>query len=109
MYVEHVFDKADGDRGANSIPTKQSKDMHALWDGLLDSNYRESAVRRRAIEVTALASEEPLRVDGTSFDWLTESRQVAVDIVYADEVMEPITVAMRAKSSEIVELNLSEE
>ena len=109
LYVEHVFDKADGDRGANSIPTKQSKNMHALWDGLLGSSYSESAVQRRALEVVALANEEPLRVDGTPVDWLAESRQVAIDIVYADEVMEPITVAMRANSSEIAELNLSEE
>jgi hypothetical protein len=29
------FDSESSDRGANSIPTKQSKNTHALWDGLL--------------------------------------------------------------------------
>ena len=109
LYVEHVFEKADGDRGANSISTKQSKNMHALWDGLLGRDFSESAVRRRAIEVTNLAKEEPLQVDGGPEVWLAESRQTATDFVYAPEVLEPITLAMRAKTTEIVELHLSED
>lgn len=31
LYALDLF--PDGDRGANSIKTKQSKNMHALWDG----------------------------------------------------------------------------
>jgi hypothetical protein len=30
LYMEKVFVKKDGDRGANSIPTKQRQNMHAL-------------------------------------------------------------------------------
>jgi hypothetical protein len=33
--MEGVFENKDGDRGANSIPTKQRQNMHALWDQLL--------------------------------------------------------------------------
>ncbi len=32
LYMEKVFVEQDGDRGANSILTKQKKNMHALWD-----------------------------------------------------------------------------
>lgn len=46
LYVEHVFESKDGDRSANSIPTKQSKNMHALWDGLLSRDFNEGDVSR---------------------------------------------------------------
>ena len=109
LYVEYVFEKPDGDRGANSIPTKQSRNMHALWDGLLGGSFNEAAVRRRVLEVAELSKDEPLRVDGGPEVWLAESRQAATDFVYAPEVLEPITLAMRAKSTEVIELNLSED
>ncbi len=50
LYIEGLFPK--GDRGANSIKTKQSRNRHALWDQLLGRVYDASDVRRRASEVT---------------------------------------------------------
>ncbi len=46
LYAEGVF--ADGDRGANSIKTKQRSNMHSLWDGLLGDRYNTGDILRRA-------------------------------------------------------------
>ncbi len=54
MYVEGLF--PEGDRGANSIPTKQGRNMHALWDGLLGNSYDSGDVRRRMKEITSNSS-----------------------------------------------------
>ena len=49
LYVEGLF--PEGDRGPNSIKFKQSKNMHALWDGLLGPKWDEADVNRRASEM----------------------------------------------------------
>lgn len=105
LYVEHVFDAKDGDRGANSIPTKQSKNMHALWDGLLGRDFSEGGVNRRIAEIEKV--EYAFGITNPE-QWLQESRDYAKTDVYTPEVLEPITVAMRAKSKTIAELDLSE-
>jgi S1/P1 Nuclease len=105
LYVEHVFDSKDGDRGANSIPTKQSKNMHALWDGLLGRDFNEGDVNRRIAEF----QKTEFTVGLTNPDqWLQESRNAAKSDVYTVGVLEPITVAMRGKTNKISELDLSE-
>jgi hypothetical protein len=43
--------KKDGDRGANSIPTKQRQNMHALWDQLLGQDFALRTTRRRYAEI----------------------------------------------------------
>ena len=99
LYVEGVF--PEGDRGANSIKTKQSN-MHALWDGLLGPKWDEADLNRRASEMPKIE----LGAGGIDA-WLKESRELAVKDVYAPDVMEAISVAMRGKT-EVAELNLSE-
>ena len=105
LYVEHVFDAKDGDRGANSIPTKQNKNMHALWDGLLGRDFSEGDANRRIAEIQKLEFSFLIM---NPDHWLSESRNAAKSAVYTPEVLEPISVAMRAKSKTIAELDLSE-
>lgn len=104
LYVEGVF--PEGDRGANSIPTKQSKNMHALWDGLLGRDFNEGDAQRRIAEINALKL-PPVQIADCKI-WLDESRMAARESVYAAEVLEPISVAMRSGSTKLDELQLSE-
>lgn len=95
LYAAGLF--PDGDRGANSIPTRQKNNMHALWDGLLGGSYDEGAINRR---VEAIAGEpefdalgdaalkKPKALD--SLTWLAESREAAVAHAYTHEVLGPI-------------------
>ena len=79
--------------------------MHALWDGLLGRTFNEGDVNRRIAEIQKTEFTFGL----TNPDqWLQESRNIAKSDVYTAEVLEHITVAMRAKSKTIAELDLSE-
>ncbi len=100
LYVEGVF--PEGDRGGNSIKTRQSKNLHALWDGLLGPKWDETDVDRRAREMPKVE----LAAGGIDV-WLKESRDASVASVYAPEVMEPVSVALRAKG-EVPQVDLSE-
>ncbi len=42
----------EGDRGANSIETKQARNMHALWDQLLGRGFDYGDVKRRVVEIS---------------------------------------------------------
>jgi hypothetical protein len=52
LYMEGVFIEANGDRGANRIFTKQNRNMHALWDGLLGRDFDLGDTRRRILEIS---------------------------------------------------------
>lgn len=105
LYVEGIF--PEGDRGANSIKTKQSGNLHALWDGLLGRSFSESDVNRRMKEIEGVAfvmnSYQAQSIQG----WLDESRREAMRFVYDSEVLDHISVAARSKSTEIDTLDLS--
>lgn len=92
----------EGDRGGNEIKSRQSKNLHALWDGLLGPKWDEADVDRRGREMPKVE----LAAGGIE-TWLKESRDAAVRDLYAPEVMEPVSVAVRAKG-EVAEVNLSE-
>ncbi|WP_010581954.1 S1/P1 nuclease [Schlesneria paludicola] len=49
LYSKRLF--PTGDRGGNEIPTKQGRNLHALWDNLLGPKFDEGDVLRRAAEV----------------------------------------------------------
>ena len=91
-YMENVFSEADGDRGANRIITKQNKNMHALWDGLLGRDFDLADTRRRIFEITGdqdLSS--TVKPDGDWINpqtWLFESRVAAISYVYTPEVLD---------------------
>jgi hypothetical protein len=100
LYAAGLF--SDGDRGANSIPTRQKNNMHALWDGLLGGNYDEGAMNRR---VEAIAGEPQFDALGDAalakpdaldpFTWLAESREAAVAHAYTHEVFGPVKEVMK--------------
>ena len=113
LYAESLY--PEGDRGANSIKTKQGKNMHALWDGLLGPRYNTGDVMRRVAEIEGnsslqIAAESAVsRPGGKECEtWLWESRELATRYVYAQPVFEPISVAVRSASSELPEIDLPE-
>jgi hypothetical protein len=101
LYAERLFPA--GDRGANSIPTQQKNNMHALWDGLLGGNYNEGTMNRRvealegeseydAIGQAALA--KPNALDPLT--WLAESREASREYGYTHEVLGPVKAILEA-------------
>ncbi len=114
LYVETVF--PEGDRGANSISTKQGGNMHALWDSLLGSRYDAGDVARRVEEIRSdvgLMREAELSntIENSlsPLTWLQESREAARACVYTPEVLEPVSLAMRSGTAEFRTLDLNEQ
>jgi hypothetical protein len=114
LYMEKVFVKKDGDRGANSIPTKQRQNMHALWDQLLGDEFAQRTNRRRFAEITSspqltqigrIAVSIPGGLD--PLVWLGESRKAAIENVYAPEVLDSLSIVSRgiAEKPEVLELS----
>ncbi|BBO33632.1 S1/P1 nuclease [Lacipirellula parvula] len=111
LYAARLF--PEGDRGANSIPTRQKNNMHALWDGLLGGRYSEGTLDRRVKEIAApefavagnaaMAAENPLE----PLVWLAESRSAAVDHAYTHEVLGPVKATME-EGGELPEIYFSE-
>ena len=106
--------KKDGDRGANSIPTKQRQNMHALWDQLLGDEFAQPTNRRRFAEITSspklteigrIAVSTPGGLD--PLVWLGESRKAAIENVYAPEVLDSLSIVARgiAEKPETLELS----
>ena len=94
----------EGDRGGNEIKPKQSKSLHALWDGLLGPKWDEADGNRRAAEIegdefiTRIAKSMSSSIDSaTPVAWLKECRGYAPSTVYAPPVLRPIVVAFRGK------------
>jgi hypothetical protein len=102
LYMEGVFVKKDGDRGANSIPTKQRQNMHALWDQLLGQDFDLGSMRRRYAEIVTSSElkaigEQALAVPGglDPLVWLEESRKLATEHVYGPVVLESLERVQR--------------
>jgi len=115
LYMEKVFVKKDGDRGANSIPTKQRQNMHALWDQLLGDEFAQRTNRRRFAEITSspqlteigrIAVSIPGGLD--PLVWLGESRKAAIENVYAPEVLDSLSIVSRGIAEKPETLELSE-
>jgi hypothetical protein len=115
LYMEKVFVKKDGDRGANSIPTKQRQNMHALWDQLLGDGFAQRTNRRRFAEITSspqlteigrIAVSIPGGLD--PLVWLGESRKAAIEHVYTQEVLHPMNIVARGIAEKPEVLDLSE-
>ena len=97
LYMEGVFEGKDGDRGANSIPTKQRQSMHALWDQLLGQDFALGSMRRRYAEIVTSSElkalgEQAVAVPGglDPLVWLEESRKLATENVYSPVVLESL-------------------
>jgi len=114
LYSEVAF--PNGDRGANSIPTKQMKNLHALWDSLLGPKFDAGDVGRRRREIlgnpdlAADAKRAADEVDGLDpLTWINESSELARLWVYTDEVIEPIEAVERKLKPKLTMIELSEE
>lgn len=112
LYVEHVFPQ--GDRHATAIRVEPGGNLHALWDGLLEKRFQRADVWRLKQKISgvmfaAMYDVHDLPETLAPETWLAESRNFARKYVYTSEVMDPITVAMRGRSTEIQTINLSEE
>ena len=114
LYAEIVF--PEGDRGANSIRTRQAKNMHALWDQLLGQRYAHGDIRRRMVEIQSdtelLALADAAMVELNRLDplvWLKESRDAGLQFVYTPDVIEVVLRAQRAGSANLEPISLSEE
>jgi len=115
LYMEKVFVKKDGDRGANSIPTKQRQNMHALWDQLLGDEFAQRTNRRRFTEITSSPQLTEIGKIAVSIPggldplvWLGESRKAAIENVYAPEVLDSLSIVSRGIAEKPETLELSE-
>jgi hypothetical protein len=91
LCMENVFTEEDGDRGANRIFTRQNRNMHALWDGLLGRDFNLGDSRRRILEISK--DQELLSNRRHDSDWmvpqvwLAESRVASTKHVYTQVVL----------------------
>jgi hypothetical protein len=104
----------DGDRGGNLIPTRQGRNLHALWDQFPGRGGDDRTARTRALQILAdeslvkLGQEAARELDEQV--WLEESHELAVTAVYDREVL----VFLRVQESgpadaQLPALELSEE
>lgn len=113
LYMAGVF--PEGDRGANLIPTRQAKNLHALWDSLLGDRYDAGDIRRRC---NAIRSEESTWAKGQKASqqqdglnpmaWLAESAELARMSVYTPEVLQTLDAAARKLTAKVETIDLSE-
>jgi hypothetical protein len=114
LYAEGIF--PNGDRGANSIPTMQEKNMHALWDGLLGKRFDSTSTNRRAAEIVTdneLAKRGAAAIDSPEDrkiqTWLAESREAAKAHVYSPEIIQAVSAASRTGAENLEIITLSED
>lgn len=113
LYVEGVF--PEGDRGANSIPIKQGRNLHALWDGLLGDQFDAADIRRRAHQITAdqslwnaAATTAKAKDSLEPLVWLKESANDGVRYVYTPEVLSSVDAAARGLTKKVEAVDLTD-
>jgi hypothetical protein len=100
----------EGDHGGNWIPTVQSKELHAVWDGFPGrSSIKFRAVQQRAV---ALAKDDDLRQAGEKArtdlnveTWVKESHALAERSAYTTEVLEHLENETNHKNLPPLELS----
>ena len=110
LYADGIF--PEGDRGANSIPTKQGRNLHALWDGLLGGRYNAGDITRRAREVksdeTSWKAAEAAGTVVEPLEWLSESAEFGKSHVYTPEVLSAVEAAQRSGAEKVEVVDLPE-
>lgn len=109
LYTDKIF--PEGDRGANSIPTKQSRNLHALWDGLLGTRYDAGDIARRVKEIKALPAWKDSEKAGLVLEplqWLAESSEFARSNVYTPDVLGAVEAAQRSGADKVEIVDLSD-
>jgi hypothetical protein len=114
LYAAGVF--PDGDRGANGIPLKQTRNLHGLWDSLLGKEYDATEVRRR---IRAIRNDGEIMAHGRDClkrkhtlnpsTWLSESRAGALTHVYTPEILTPVRAVSRGLTRELAAIDVSDQ
>jgi hypothetical protein len=111
LYAAVAFPR--GDRGGNSIDTKQRGNLHALWDGLLGPSYSETSENRRFAEIVTdaelMARGEKAAEKMDPLDWLEESRLASVKTVYTAEVLGPVRAVAEGRAESMPVVTVSPE
>lgn len=112
LYSEKLF--PNGDRGARKIPTKQQKNLHNLWDGLLGQRFDADEVRRLSVTIRETRNLWSHAKDAATYRqcrhpsrWLSESVYCAEE-VYDDVEVLPILEKADKDGSRIEPIELSE-
>jgi hypothetical protein len=93
----------EGDRGGNSIPVNQGRNLHSLWDGLLGRRDRPNDVKREVAELRARPELWKVQTDGNVEAWLKESNELAKSFAYSPMIIEAVN-----QPGELPPINLPE-
>lgn len=108
IFSQTLFPK--GDRGGNSVKTKQKENLHALWDQFLGNKAQYRTARNKAIPIVSNAQQAMLgRKAASNLDereWMLESHSIAGNTAYDNEVRGHLRAHAEAK--EAPELVLTE-
>jgi hypothetical protein len=95
LYTRGRFQNPGGDRGGNSIRTKQNGNLHALWDGLLgSSNSSLNNVRGRAQKMVAnpvlrkMGEDSAGQVDPAV--WVGEGHAICKQFAYCQLILDEV-------------------
>jgi hypothetical protein len=80
----------EGDRGGNSIPVIQGRNLHSLWDGLLGRRDRPNDVKREVAELRARPELWKVQSGGSVEDWIKESNQLSKSFVYSPVILDAV-------------------
>ncbi len=113
LYAERAF--PEGDRGANLIPVKQGRNLHALWDGLMGDQFDAGDIQRRARLIIAdeaswnEAAAAASRLKGLDpLVWLKESADDSVRHVYSPEILAAVDAKARGLTRGVEMVDLPE-
>lgn len=111
LYVEGIVPGPTGDKGANAIPTKQRRNLHALWDGLLGTSGKPIDVASWAFDVrqdkAAMNEAEAIRMNLEPSQWLAESIEASKQFIYTPDVLASVEAAARSGASKVETVDLS--
>jgi hypothetical protein len=102
----------DGDLGGNRILTKQHGNLHVLWDSFPGDKIHFKTAHQDALkfmaeaDLAALGEKAARQLDEK--DWLEESRELAVDVVYDPEVTGSLR-NIEQEGGELQAIDLSED
>lgn len=89
MFSHELFPK--GDRGGNSVNTKQKGNLHSLWDDFPGGRLSFPRVQQEALELignsSLLAIGKRAATELDESQWFKESKDLAVHVVYGAEVL----------------------
>jgi hypothetical protein len=95
----------EGDRGGNSIPTVQGRNLHSLWDGLLGRCDRPNDVKREVAELRARPELWKKQDEGNLVEaWINESNELAKYFVYCPPIIQAVN-----EPGELPKINLPRE